>query len=249
MSLSLVGIGLFDENDLSLKAVEEARNSDKIYIELYTSKWYGNLGNLKKIVGRDVLELKRKDLEEDSRKIIDEANSKKVVIFVQGDPLVQTTHSSLLLEAKKLGIVTQVIHNASILSAVAETGLHVQKFGHYITIPFPEKTKGKLPESVFEVIKENKKRGFHTLCLLDVIAEDNKYMTISEGLKILLGNVVKDDERIVAFAKAGNKPKTAYDTVSNLIDRGISDIPAVIIILGKLHFTEKEYLEVTEKNG
>ena len=242
MSLTLIGLGLFDEKDLSLRAIEEARNSDKVYIELYTSKWYGNLENVKRLIGKDVLELKRKDLEENSRKTIEEAKSKKVVIFVQGDPLVQTTHSSLLLEARKLGIETKVIHNASILSAVAETGLHVQKFGPYVTIPFPEKTRGKLPESVFEVIKENKKRGFHTLCLLDVVAEDNKYMTINEGLKILLGNVVKDDERIVVFAKAGNKPVTAYNTVSNLIDRGISDIPAVIIILGKLHFTEKEFL-------
>ena len=183
MSLTLVGLGLFDERDLSLRAIEEAKISDKIYTELYTSKWYGNIENLKKIIGKDVTELSRKDLEDNSDEIIKEAKKQRVVIFVEGDPLCQTTHFSLLLEARKLGIKTKVIHNASILSAVGETGLHVQKFGQYITIPFPEKTKGKQPASVFEIIRENKKRGLHTLCLLDVIAEENKYMAVNEGFK------------------------------------------------------------------
>ncbi|MBU5537475.1 MAG: diphthine synthase [Candidatus Aenigmarchaeota archaeon] len=243
--LTLIGLGLFNENDISLRAVEEAKNSDRIYIELYTSKWYGNLKNLEKILGREITELKRKDLEENSNKILEEAKNKKVIIFVQGDPLIQTTHSSLLMEAKKLGIKSKVIHNASILSAIAETGLHAQKFGPYVTIPFPEKTKGKLPESVFNVIRENKKRELHTLCLLDVIAEENKFMTVKQGLEILLkGNVVTKENKIVVFTKAGSdSSKIAYNSVDGLIKTDILDIPAVIIIPGKLHFTEKEYLE------
>lgn len=250
MSLTLIGLGLYSELDLSLRTVEEAKNSDKIYIELYTSKWHGNLKNLEKMIGKGIVELKRKDLEENSNNIVEESKTKKVIILVQGDPLVQTTHSSLLLEAKKLGIEIKVIHNASILSAIGETGLHVQRFGCYVTIPFPEKTKGKQPESVFETIRENKKRELHTLCLLDVIAEENKYMTVKEGLDIfLLGKVINDEEKIVVFARAGsNKPLVIYDTVNNLIKKEILDIPTVIIIPGKLHFTEKEYLELI-KNG
>ena len=250
MSLTLVGLGLFDERDLSLRAIEEAKISDKIYIELYTSKWYGNIENLKKIIGKDVTELSRKDLEDNSDEIIKEAKKQRVVIFVEGDPLCQTTHFSLLLEARKLGIKTKVIHNASILSAVGETGLHVQKFGQYVTIPFPEKTKGKPPESIFEIIRENKKREFHTLCLLDVTAEENKYMSVTESLKILLqGEVIDKDVKIVVFAKAGSEnPVILFDSVNNLINNDISDTPAVIIIPGKLHFTEKEYLEMIKND-
>ena len=72
MSLTLIGLGLYSERDLSLNSIEEAKNSDIVYIELYTSKWYGNLNNLEKIIGKEVTELKRKDLEENSSKIVEE---------------------------------------------------------------------------------------------------------------------------------------------------------------------------------
>ncbi len=243
MSLNLIGLGLYNENDLSLKAVDELKNSDKIYIELYTGKWYGNLTNLENLIGKKIFELKRKDLEEDSRKIIEEAKNQKIAILIQGDPLIQTTHYSLLFDAKKLGIETKIIHNASILSALGETGLHSQKFGRYVTIPFPEKTKNNPPQSVFEVIQENKKRDLHTLCLLDVVAEENRYMTVNEGLKVLLDGEIVSDEKIIVFAKVGSEnPVIIYDTVNNIMNREILDIPAVIIIPGKLHFTEEEYL-------
>lgn len=244
MSLTLIGIGLFDEKDLSLRAIEEAKNSDKVYIELYTSKWYGNLKNLEKLLGKKVIELKRKDLEENSSKIIEEAKNRKIGILVGGDSFVATTHIALKLEAMKQGIKTRVIHGSSIISAIGETGLHIYKFGPIVTIPFLEKTKGKLPESIFRIIRENQKRGLHTLCLLDVVAEENKYLKVNEGLQILLnGKVVNLNDKIVVFVKAGSeKPLITYDTIDSLVKKNIKDTPAVIIILGKLHFTEKEYL-------
>jgi len=83
-----------------------------------------------------------------------------------------------------------------------------------------------------------------------VIAEEEKYMKVNLGLEILLqGEIVSKDDKIVIFAKAGSdNPLIVYDTVDNLIKSNIADIPAVIIIPGKLHFTEKEYLEQTQ-NG
>lgn len=248
MSLALIGLGLFDEKDLSLRAIEEAKSSDKVYIELYTSKWHGNLKNLKKIIRKEITRLTRKDLEENSSKILEESKRKKIVVFVEGDPLIATTHSSLIMEAKKLGVKTKVIHNASIISAIGETGLHAYKFGPIITIPFPEKTKGKPPESIFETIIENGKRGLHTLCLLDITTEENKYISTTQGLQILLsGKIITSEDKLVVFAKAGSdKPLLFYDTVNNLIKNNIMDIPAVIIIPRELHFTEKEYLELHE---
>jgi diphthine synthase len=242
--LTIIGLGLFNELDLTLRSVEEAKNSDKVYIELYTSKWHGNVQNLEKIIGRKVIELKRKDLEEESRKILEDARNQKIVLFVEGDPLVQTTHQSLLEEAKEIGIKTEIIHNASIISAVAETGLHSSKFGRYVTIPFPEKTGWELPESVFGIIRENKARGLHTLCLLDVVAEEDRFMKVNEALEILLeGEVVTKDMKIVVFANAGsNSPLIVYDTVSNVIEKSIQDTPAVLVILGELHYTERDFL-------
>ncbi|MBI2547546.1 MAG: diphthine synthase [Candidatus Aenigmarchaeota archaeon] len=243
--LALIGLGLFDENDLTLRGIDEARNSDKVYIELYTSKWHGNIRNLEKIIGKNIVELKRKDMEENSGKILDEARKQRISIFVEGDPLMATTHSSLLVDARKHKIETKVIHNASIVSVIGETGLHMYKFGPVVTIPFPEKTKGHLPESTFSIINDNKKRNLHTLCLLDVKAEEGEYMTVNEGLKILLaGKVVGQNDKIVVFAKAGSdKPLLVHNSVKTLLKQNISDIPVVIIILGKLHFTENDYLK------
>lgn len=248
--LALIGLGLNDEKDLTLKGLDLAKAADKCFIELYTSYWHGNVKNLEKLIGKRIEILQRKDLEENSSKILEEAKTKKIVVFVQGDPQVQTTHSALLTEAKKLGITTKIIHNASIISAIAETGLHPQKFGPYVTMPFPEKTKGKLPESVYEVIKMNKSRGLHTLCLLDVVAEDNRYLLPTDAMEILLKienerkeNVFTEDTEAIIFCRAGSKnPLLVFAKVKELMKKEIKEIPAVLIIPGILHFTEKEYL-------
>jgi len=247
--LTLIGLGLFDEKDLTLRGVEEAKKADKVYIENYTSKWFGKIEKLEKIIGKKIFELGRKDLEENSEKILDEAKTKNVVVFVIGDPLVATTHSSLLMDAKRKKIKIKIIHNASIFSSIAETGLHLNKFGPCVTIPFPEKTKGRMPESVYEIIKMNRSRGLHTLCLLDIIEE--RRMSSKEAVKILMElenqrkeNVLKDDLGIVVFSKAGSdETKIFFDSMKNLLNRE-TETPAVLIIPGILHFTEKDYLSL-----
>lgn len=246
-----IGLGLFDEKDLTLRGMEEAKKADKVFIELYTGKWHGSLKKLEKMIGKQIQVLKRKDLEEESYKLLEQAKTQKIAIFVQGDPLIATTHTSLILEARKLGIKTRIIHNSSIVSAIGETGLHIYRFGPSVTIPFPEKTKGKLPESAYDLIKMNKARGLHTLCLLDVIGEENKFMSPKEAMKTLLeienkrkeGVFTKETE-VVVFARAGSeKPLIVYGKVKNFMDKDFGEPPAVLIVPGILHFTEKEYLE------
>jgi diphthine synthase len=248
--LILVGLGLSDEKDLTLRGIDEAKSADKVYLDLYTGFWNGNLKNLEKIIGKTIECVNRRDLEDNSKKIVDEAKKKKIAIFVQGDPLVATTHASLILEARKNDVETKIVHNSSIVSAIAETGLHVYKFGATVTMPFSEKTKGQLPESVYETIKMNKDRGLHTLCLLDIIVEKTaKCMTPNEAMEILLDledknreKVFMKDTKIIVFEKIGSGSAPKYDKVKNLM-RNKFDIPAVLIIPGNLHFTEKEFLE------
>lgn len=249
--LSLVGLGLNDEKDLTLKGLEAAKNADKVYIELYTGFWHGDLENLENLVGKKIVVLKRDDLEDEAAKIINESERKKVVILVQGDPLVATTHSSLVLEAKKGKIETRIIHNASIVSAIAETGLHIYKFGQTVTIPFLEKTNGVLPQSIYEVISANKQRGLHTLCLLDVVAEEKRYMLPQEAVKILLDLEKKNKKRVVtgeteiliAGQFGSDKPQIEFKEAKKLIPLKFNARPSILIIPGKLHFTEKEFLK------
>jgi diphthine synthase len=253
--ITLIGIGLFDEKDVTLRGIEEAKKADKVYIEFYTSYWHGNLKNLEKMIGKKIEILQRKDLEDELKKILELAKNQNITILAQGDPLVQTTHAALVQEARKMKIKTRIIHNASVISAIAETGLHPQKFGPYVTIPFLEKTKGRLPESVYDVIKINKSRGLHTLCLLDVVSEEGKYMNINEAVNVLLvlenkrkEEVFTENTEAIIFAKAGSeKPLLVFGKVKDLMKREIKELPAVLIIPGILHFTEKEYLSLLKE--
>ncbi len=243
--LSLIGLGLYDEKDLTIRGLERAKNADKVYAEFYTSRWHGNVEKLEKMIERKIEIVNRKDLEEESNRIIGDAKDKKVVIFVLGDPLVATTHTSLLTEARKVGIKTEVVHNASIYSAVGEIGLHLYKFGRTVTIPFPEKIESI--DTLADTIEKNMKMGLHTLLLLDVISEKKKYMRPEEGMKILLKMGKKfftRDTEIIVFVRAGSDmPSIVYGKVKDLIEKDFGESPFVMIIPGKLHFTEKEYLE------
>jgi diphthine synthase len=248
--LTFVGLGLWNEEDLSLKGISRAKKADVVYIELYTSHWHGNLKNLEKIINKKIKVLKRADLEEKSNKILEEAKKKKIVIFVSGDPLVATTHISFILDAIKNGLEVEVIHNASIYSAITETGLHIYKFGASATIPFPEKTREILPLSTYETLRENNKLGLHTLFFLDV-ASNEKYMTPNQGIKTMLKleevmkqNVFTSNVKIIVFGRAGSdEPLILYGKIKDLLGKEFGKPPFVIIVPGKLHFSEKEFLE------
>ncbi len=245
--LVLIGVGLHNEKDLTLRGIEAAKNADKAYIELYTSVWHGKK-ELEKIIGKGIEELKREDLEQHASRIIDEAKTKNVAVFIPGDPIIATTHTTLIEQARKDNIEVNIVHNASIVSAIGETGLHIYKFGATATVPFPEKTKGKLPESVYNVIKLNKNAGLHTLLLLDITPE--RSMNANEAMKILLRieeqrkeGIFSDDTQIVIFARAGSDASSVlFGKVSELKNRDFGKPPMVLIVPGIMHFTEKEYL-------
>jgi len=118
-TLTLIGLGLYDELDISLKGVKVAKKADTVYIELYTSLMRGlSLDRLQKILGRTINVVNRRVLEEENGEILlREAERGSVVLFVPGDPLIATTHVDLRIRAEKRGIKTQVIHAASIISA------------------------------------------------------------------------------------------------------------------------------------
>jgi diphthine synthase len=249
MSLTLVGLGLCDEKDLTLRGIDAAKRADKVYVELYTSVWHGK-DELEKIVGKRVAELKREDLEQHAGKIVDEAKAKEVVIFVPGDPLIATTHTTIIEQAKKCNIACNIVHNASIVSAIGEAGLHVYKFGASATVPFPEKTRGELPESVYGVLKLNKRAGLHTLLLLDITP--GRCMTANEAIKTLLAvedkrreGIFTGETEIVVFARAGSaSPKIWFGRVADLLNTNFGEPPMVLIVPGVLHFTEREFLEL-----
>lgn len=246
--LTLVGLGLWDENDITLKGIDACKDADTVYAEFYTNMWKGDFKKLEKLVGKKIKILKRSDLEEDSSKVINESKKKDVSILVCGDPLVFTTHSSLIAEARKQKIRTRIIHNASIYSATGEAGLHAYKFGKAATIPMPDKNIGT--DSVYNTIKENETLGLHTLLLLDVDLENKKVLKVSDAFKTLLEMEKKRNEGFVTgqtgaivFSNAGSsKPVIEFGRIETLSKKKF-DAPAVIIIPGAMHFSEAEFLD------
>lgn len=236
--LYLIGLGLCDEKDLSLKAVEIVKKCD-CYAELYTSIWHGSVQGLEEVIGKKIQLLKRKDLEENSEALVESAKKKDIAIFVPGDPLTATTHIDLVYQSRLRKIPVKIIHNASIISAVGETGLQIYKFGKTATIPM----SGKM-ENVKKTVKGNKKLGLHTLLLLDIDRELNINMTVADALKMLLkAKMVKEFDNLAVFSKAGGESEIFYNSTRDLIAKPIS-LPAVLIIPGKMHFSEKDFLEL-----
>lgn len=237
--LYLIGLGLGSEKSLTIEGLEAAKKCD-CFFESYTSK-YESLENLEKLVGKKIAILKRGDVEECSQKILDSAKKKDTALFVIGDPLAATTHIDLVIEAKKQKIPLKIIHNASIFSTIAECGLQLYKFGKAATIPFTKQT-----ESVKDTIEGNRKLGLHTLLLLDLDAEKEKFMTVSKALEILLENkIISEKEKLIA-AHISENSQIFYGIPEELMKKKI-DIPSVLVMPGKLHFMEKEFLEMLEE--
>jgi len=246
-----VGLGLHDEKGISLQGLEETKNADHAFIELYTSLLpHFSTKRFEAMVNKQVRILSRRDIEEENGVLILNAAEKgKTVFLIPGDPFIATTHVTLRIEAQKRGIKTRIIHGASVISAIIGlSGLHNYKFGKTVTIPFPE----NFSETPYDVIAQNKKRGLHTLCLLDLKVDEKRFLSINEALTLLLKIEQKRKEGIVTpstvaigVARAGsNAPTLKADFIKNLSKYDFGEPPQSLIFPGELHFMEAEALAV-----
>ena len=77
----LVGLGLFDEKDISLKGLECLKNVDKIYAEFFTSRLFGSsFDKIEELIGKEIEVLVRGEVEEE-HKFIEEAKNCDVVLI------------------------------------------------------------------------------------------------------------------------------------------------------------------------
>ncbi|KAL1460602.1 hypothetical protein WDU94_012574 [Cyamophila willieti] len=147
----IIGLGLGDVKDITVKGLEIVKKCSRVYLEAYTSILIDDiLENMKSFYGKDIIIADREMVESS----------------IVGDPFGATTHTDLVLRAHQTNIPTKVIHNASILNAAGCCGLQLYNFGETVSIPFW--TDSWKPDSFYDKIVENKTRGLHTLCLLDI---------------------------------------------------------------------------------
>jgi diphthine synthase len=246
-----VGLGLFDEKDMSIRGLDEIKSASVVFAEFYTSLMPNlSVKKLEEVIRKKVNVISRRVLEEeDGQPLLEEAKRKKVVFLVPGDPLIATTHVDLRIRAEKQGIKTRVIHGASIISAaIGLSGLQNYKFGKSVTITFSQ--GDIISETPYKRILENQVMGLHTLCLLDMRAEEKRYMAIKEGLKLLLAmekekkkHVVTLSTLVVGIARAGSTmPVVKAGYLGELIDYDFGGPPHTLIFPSKLHFMEAEAL-------
>jgi len=249
--LVFIGLGLYDEKDISIRGLEELKEADAVFAEFYTSIMSGlSIRKLEEMAGKAVNIVTRRVLEEEEGKLIfEEAKKGKVVFLVPGDPLIATTHVDLRIRAEKQGIKTRVIHGASVVSAVRGiSGLQNYKYGKAVTIPFSE--KGFVSETPYNVISENRDRGLHTMCYLDIKAEEQRYLTIKEALQVLLEleklkkeQVITLRTLVIGVAKAGSiEPAVKAGYLEEVMNHDFGAPPHTLIFPGKLHFMEAEAL-------
>jgi len=250
--LIFIGLGLCGDTDISLRGLEIIKSSNFIYAEFYTSLMPGfSMERFRRITDREVTVVSRKDLEDDKGELIlQRAAQGRVALLVPGDPLMATTHIDLRIRAEKRGINTSIIHGASIISAVIGlSGLQNYKFGRSVTIPFPNGQH--VSETPYEVISENKSRDLHTLCFLDIKAEEKRFMTINESLKILSlleskrrEGAVSPKSLAVGVARAGSEDVVVKaGCVRDLINYNFGGPPhSLVIPADRLHFMEAEAL-------
>ena len=138
-SLTFIGLGLYDDTDMSIKAYQKIKSCDTIFSEFYTSSLMGvSLTQLEKTVGKTITVLTREETE-DGTHIIKEAHKKHVCFLTGGDAMTATTHIDLRLRAIKEGISTNIIHGTSIVTAAPGLlGLQQYKFGRITTLSIPE---------------------------------------------------------------------------------------------------------------
>jgi diphthine synthase len=105
-TLIFIGLGLYDEKDIPLKALEEIKKCNKVYAEFYTAKLVGtDIKKIEKTIGKTLEILPREDTEKGD-KILESAKTKNVAFLTAGDSMTATTHVDLRIRAIKHGIQT-----------------------------------------------------------------------------------------------------------------------------------------------
>ncbi len=253
MTLHIIGIGLSDPKDITVKGLEAVKNAEIVYLENYTSLLQCSVTDLENFYGKKIILSNREQSEQGSKDIVALAKEKKVCFLVIGDALSATTHIEIFREAREQGIEVHIIHNASILTAVGVTGLQLYNFGKTASIPYLDEHPNL--ETPYNIIRINKNLGMHTLCLLDIKAEQQKFMSVQEGLEVLEDiekrkgeKVISNDLFVVGCARLGSTDFIVRSGTLSEIKKIDFGAPLhSLIIPSKMHFVEEEMLELLNK--
>lgn len=217
MVLYIIGLGLGDEKDVTVRGLELIKSSSKVFLENYTSILSIGKERLEAFYGRDDIVIADRDFVEcQAEEIYLPAKDSAVCFLVVGDPVCATTHSDIMIRAREIGVDVEVVHNASAMGAAGTCGLQLYNFGQTISIPYFD--DNWRPTSFYPKIKYNRGGGMHTLCLLDIKVKEPDFEAMKRGRVVYqppryMSVNVASEQLIEAEEKIGGG---AYDPESTL---------------------------------
>lgn len=247
MALHLIGLGLHDVEDITVKGLRRVRSCDRVYAEFYTAILGGtDHGALEAFLEKPVTVLDREGVEAGGRRIVAEAAECEVALLTAGDPLTATTHTDLMVRAHDAGVAVHVVHAPSIYSAAPGLlGLQHYKFGRTTTLVRPE--PNWMPTSPFDAVEENHRLGLHTLVLLDIKADERYFMRADEGLDLLVrlaeatgADWFTDETQVGVVARAGGDSHCVTGPVGRLRRRDFGAPLHCVVVPGTLQVVEQE---------
>lgn len=264
MVLYLIGLGLADEKDITMRGVEAMQKCGKIYLEAYTSILTVSKERFEEAYGVQIEIADREMVETGFDAVLAGGCAEGVALLVVGDPFGATTHADLMLRARKLGIPVEVVHNASIMNAIGCCGLSLYKYGETISIPYFTETWR--PDSFYDRLVANKKLGLHTLCLLDIKVKEPtleslargkpvymppRFMTVNQALEQLLeieagrkeGGCTLESKCIGVSRVGCSDQQIVAGTAGELLAADFGGPLHSLVVVGDAHELELELLE------
>lgn len=265
MVFYLIGLGLGDERDITVRGLEAVKSCDAVWLEAYTSVLCVGVERLEAFYGRPVKIASREVVESGCDEMLAQSKNGNVALLVVGDVLCATTHTDIALRAKKLEVKVEVIQNASVMGAVGKCGLQLYSYGQCISLPFW--TEGWKPTSWYEKIAFNRSGNLHTLCLLDIKTHEPDYqhlaktcvtrylpprfMTVNQAVEQLLSaeqehqrGVCGPETRAVGMARLGQADEIIVSgSLAELrtVDFG-APLHCLVLCAPTLHDIEAEYV-------
>lgn len=259
----MIGLGLFDEQDITLRGLAAVKGCARVYLEAYTSILLCDKARLEALYGKEVVVADREMVESQADVILEDADKVDVAFLVVGDPFGATTHTDLQIRARERGIPVSVIHNASVMNAVGACGLQLYRFGEAVSICFFTDTWR--PDSFYDRVLSNRRQGLHTLCLLDIkvkepnlealargrtVYEPPRYMSINAALQQLLEvestrkeGAYGPDTTAVGMSRLGSPDQQIVaGSMQQLLDVDFGPPLHCLVIAGDVHVMEEEIL-------
>lgn len=265
MVLYIIGLGLGDEKDITVRGLEAIQSSSKVFLECYTSILSVDKDKLEAFYKKPIIIADRDFVECQAEEIYLPAKEDNVSLLIVGDPVCATTHTDIMIRAQELDIPVELIHNASVMGAAGCCGLQLYNFGQTISIPFF--TEGWRPTSFYPKIAYNRAGNMHTLCLLDIKVKEPdfdamargkivylppRYMTVNCASEQLIeaeetegGGVYNAGETLcVGMARLGQKDQCIIaGTLEELTSQDFGGPLHCMIICGELHDLELQFLQ------